>query len=168
MFFTFQIKYSRPRKPSKRDRCVVRLNRLHPEITKSKIRAALTLCDGDPVESVRLLNVCIKKMHLKVLSCPSCNPSAQAEDNDDNEDNIDVCASNDVYLQADINQNSITIYNSPLGQDKKIPPLGSFPFNAGTAAVSKIYEISTSPSDRLSTVTATESTDTEVDGVYVN
>lgn len=157
------MRCSYPRKPSERDRCVVRLKRLHPEITKSKIRAALTLCDGDTLESVRLLNACLNKMHLKTLSSPSCNPIKISDD-------VDILPPSAMYLQADINQNSITIYNTSIEQDPQLPPLGSFPNCSGTTAISTICSISDSSilSDKRSTLTANslDTEDSSVDGLY--
>lgn len=136
---------------------MIRLNRLYPEITKSKIRAALTLCEGDTIESIRLLNACMKKIHLKNLSSPSCNAAIGVEDIDDR-----------VYLQADVNQNSIRIYNGSVERNSPVAPLGSFPNSSGIAPISTMCTISDSAtsSDRRSTVTADESVTSEVDGVY--
>lgn len=161
----------------------MRLNRLHPEITKTKLRAALTLCDGDSAESLRLINACMKKFHMKTLSSPSCNPTVVVDDDDDDDegDDFQLHPPDEVYLQADINQNSITIYNSSSAtQDNNnninkncqlLPPLGSFPNRSGMKPIAKMCNVSDSSAstDKRTTETA-ESMGSEMnspDGEYL-
>lgn len=46
---------ARKRPPTRRQRIALRLNRSYPDIAKSKIMAALTICEGDACRSLRLL-----------------------------------------------------------------------------------------------------------------
>lgn len=136
------------RKPTKRDRSVLRLNRLHPELKKSKLRAALTLCNGDIGESIRLIRDCTRKMQMKSIN-----------NNNNNSEKAD-------QIEAERET-----------QEYTVAPLGSFPKSSGVTPTPAIAtpasdSSATASSDMRSTLTADGSSllldSDEMDGVYVN
>lgn len=132
----------------------MQISKLHPHISVTKIRAALTLCEGDAIESMRLLKACLKKINNETLSSPSILKEPCKNE---------FCPAEAVFLKTDDKEGSIDIYNNVDPEQENFPPLGSFPKRSGIMAasispLSSISRNSTSASSGIrSTLTAESS-----------